>query len=172
MTYTRVLRATIIITIIAYIAYLKLLAGIYKFLAGKWPSLRLLLLLLVLWAYQVNAWWFPGNQHPSYHIINYIFLECHCKWSNPTSIWVFYSPAICPGHLMHIESICTKARQILGLLYRRFYYSTDPSMIKQLYLSMVRPLTHHETKSNKFTDHILLSKVRHLSRQMLCIWLY
>ena len=38
----------------------------------------------------------------------------------------------------HIESICSKARQILGLLYRRFYDSTDPSMIKQLYLSMVR----------------------------------
>ena len=39
----------------------------------------------------------------------------------------------------HIESICSKARQILGLVYRRFYDSTDPSMIKQLYLSMVRP---------------------------------
>ena len=39
----------------------------------------------------------------------------------------------------HIESICSKTRQILGLLYRCFYDSTDSSMIKQLYLSMVRP---------------------------------
>ena len=43
----------------------------------------------------------------SYHMINCNFLECRCKWSNPTSIWVdllssnmSWSP--------HIESICSK----------------------------------------------------------------
>ena len=56
----------------------------------------------------------------------------------------------------HIESICNKARQILGLLYRRFYDSTDPSMIKQLYLSMVRP--HLEYACQVWDPHLIRDK--------------
>ena len=56
----------------------------------------------------------------------------------------------------HIESICSKARQILGLLYRRFYDSTDPSMIKQLYLSMVRP--HLEYACQVWDPHLMKDK--------------
>jgi len=39
----------------------------------------------------------------------------------------------------HIEAVCTKARKLLGLLYRRFYEHADPSALRQLYLSLVRP---------------------------------
>ena len=39
----------------------------------------------------------------------------------------------------HVGSVCTKARRVLGLLYRRFYGSTSQSSLKQLYLSLVRP---------------------------------
>ena len=37
----------------------------------------------------------------------------------------------------HISNICTKARRVLGLLYRRFYGSTSQSSLKQLYLSLI-----------------------------------
>ena len=39
----------------------------------------------------------------------------------------------------HISELCTKARKILGLLYRQFYDNVDPATLKQLYLSLVRP---------------------------------
>ena len=39
----------------------------------------------------------------------------------------------------HISSICLKARKILGLLYRRFYGNVNQDVLKQLYLSLVRP---------------------------------
>ena len=38
----------------------------------------------------------------------------------------------------HINSICLKAKRILGLLYRRFYANTNQETLKQLYLSHVR----------------------------------
>ena len=39
----------------------------------------------------------------------------------------------------HIDSICGKARKILGLLYRRFSHDAEPYALLQLYLSLVRP---------------------------------
>ena len=39
----------------------------------------------------------------------------------------------------HISSICLKARKILNLLYRRFYSNVSQDVLKQLYLSLVRP---------------------------------
>ena len=39
----------------------------------------------------------------------------------------------------HISELCTKARRILGLLYRQFYENVDPATLKQLYISLVRP---------------------------------
>ena len=38
-----------------------------------------------------------------------------------------------------IDSICGKARKILGLLYRRFSHDTEPYALLQLYLSLLRP---------------------------------
>ena len=39
----------------------------------------------------------------------------------------------------HVQSICNKARKILGLLYRRFYNNAPGSALLQLYISLVRP---------------------------------
>ena len=38
-----------------------------------------------------------------------------------------------------IESPCSKAKQILGLLYRRFYHHSSEQTLRQLYVSLVRP---------------------------------
>ena len=38
-----------------------------------------------------------------------------------------------------IQTICAKARKILGLLYRRFYKNTSNKALLQLYISLVRP---------------------------------
>ena len=39
----------------------------------------------------------------------------------------------------HISELCTKARKILGLLYRQFYNNANPATIRQLYISLVWP---------------------------------
>ena len=39
----------------------------------------------------------------------------------------------------HVQSICSKARKILGLLYRRSYNNAPGSALLQLYISLVRP---------------------------------
>ena len=39
----------------------------------------------------------------------------------------------------HIQSTCTKARKLLGLLYRQFSNNTNPEVMVKLYLSLVRP---------------------------------
>ena len=40
----------------------------------------------------------------------------------------------------HVETVCSKARKDLGLLYRRFYADCNPSTILQLYnIALVRP---------------------------------
>ena len=39
----------------------------------------------------------------------------------------------------HIQGVCNKARKILGLLYRRYCQHSDSSILRQLYLSLVRP---------------------------------
>ena len=39
----------------------------------------------------------------------------------------------------HIKQICSKARRLVGLLFRRFYNYADPSTIRILYLTLIRP---------------------------------
>ena len=56
----------------------------------------------------------------------------------------------------HIESICTKARKLLGLLYRRFNKHAEPPALFQLYLSLVRP--HLEYASDVWDPHLLKDK--------------
>ena len=56
----------------------------------------------------------------------------------------------------HIKSICTKARKLLGLLYRRFYKHAEPPALFQLYLSLVRP--HLEYASDVWDLHLLKDK--------------
>ena len=48
-----------------------------------------------------------------------------------------YSPLISPGPpTLHL---CSKGKQILGLLYRRFCNYAEGDTLKQLYLSLIRP---------------------------------
>ena len=56
----------------------------------------------------------------------------------------------------HISSVCSKARQILGLLYRRFYSCSGPDALKQLYLSLVRP--HLEYVCQIWDPHLVKDK--------------
>ena len=39
----------------------------------------------------------------------------------------------------HIKGICSKARRLVGLLFRQFYHYAEPSTIKTLYLTLIRP---------------------------------
>ena len=39
----------------------------------------------------------------------------------------------------HIDSVCSRAKRILGLLYRQYYHHADSEAIRQLYISLVRP---------------------------------
>ena len=43
----------------------------------------------------------------------------------------------------HVQSICSKARKLIGLLYRRYYHYSDSNTLLQLYLSLVRPHTEY-----------------------------
>ena len=55
-----------------------------------------------------------------------------------------------------ITSTCSKAKQILGLLCRRFYGSASSATLKQLYLSMVRP--HLDYASQIWDPHLAKDK--------------
>ena len=39
----------------------------------------------------------------------------------------------------HVHAVCSKAHQVLCLLYRRFYNYSNADTLVQLYVSMVRP---------------------------------
>ena len=56
----------------------------------------------------------------------------------------------------HVGSICTKARHVLGLLYRRFHGSTSQDSLKQLYLSLVR--SHMEYACQVWDPHLAKDK--------------
>ena len=56
----------------------------------------------------------------------------------------------------HISTICTKAKNILGLIYRRFYGSVNQTTLKQLYLWLVRP--HLEYACQIWDPHLVRDK--------------
>ena len=58
----------------------------------------------------------------------------------------------------HIRSVCSKAKQILGLLYRRFYNHAEGTTLMQLYLSLIRP--HLEYARPVWDPHTMKDKVR------------
>ena len=72
------------------------------------------------------------------HLILHPLHNCTCVASRlrenlPTS--TLLSDNLC--WTQHVKSLCTKARKILGLVYRRFYqYSSSESLI-QMYISLV-----------------------------------
>ena len=53
--------------------------------------------------------------------------------------------------LTDIAGVCSKAKQILGLLYRQFYVDSPADTLKQLYVSLVHP---HLEYASQLWDHI------------------
>ena len=56
----------------------------------------------------------------------------------------------------HVQSVCSKARKILGLLYRKFYNNAPSNSLVQLYLSLVRP--HLDYASAIWSPHVKKDK--------------
>ena len=69
----------------------------------------------------------------------------------------------------HTNACCSKARQLLGLLYRRFYRNVDSSSLLKLYLALVRP--HLEYAAPVWSPHTMqgitdLEKVQKFALKM------
>ena len=69
----------------------------------------------------------------------------------------------------HVQHVSTKARKIIGLLYRKYYNFTSPATLLQLYKSLVRP--HLEYASAIWSpylqkDKILLESVQKFALRM------
>ena len=64
-----------------------------------------------------------GSQLDFVESIKYLGLtiQCDLTWSN------------------HIQNICSKARRLVGLLFRQFNHYAEPTTIKTLYLTLIRP---------------------------------
>ena len=54
----------------------------------------------------------------------------------------------------HISTLCSKARQQLGMLYRKFYRYSDVDTLKQLYVAFIRP--HLEYATAVWDPHLYL----------------
>ena len=66
----------------------------------------------------------------------------------------------------HIQKTCSKAGQLLGLLYRRFYRHSSEQTLRQLYISLVLP--HLEYGSSVWSPHMqkdvaMLEKTQHFA---------
>ena len=59
----------------------------------------------------------------------------------------------------HIEGICSKAREIIGMLYRRYYQYADSSTLLKLYTSLVRP---HVEYAAPVWDPSTVQDIQHL----------
>ena len=69
----------------------------------------------------------------------------------------------------HIMSVCSKAKQILGLLYRRFYNHAEGATLMQLYLSLITPHLEYAClvwDPHTMKDKVLLEDVKKFALQM------
>ena len=55
-------------------------------------------------------------------------------------------------HTIIINKIASKTRQLIGMLYRRFYKWSSPNALLQLYLSLIRP--HLEYAIQVWSPHL------------------
>ena len=90
----------------------------------------------------------PRPMHPPAILINGIPLDILDSYNSYLGLLI--SSDLSWSH--HIDSICSKARRILGLLYWRFSHDTGPHALLQLYLSLVRP--HLEYGSQVWDPHL------------------
>ena len=69
----------------------------------------------------------------------------------------------------HIHAICTKAKRLLGFLYRHFYSNANTSSLLKLYISLIRP--HLEYACQVWHPHLLtdINKLAKLCFTALCI---
>ena len=58
--------------------------------------------------------------------------------------------------MQHVNSICSKAKRLLGLLYRRFYHHTSPQALLEMYQTLVKP--HTEYASSVWDPHLQKDK--------------
>ena len=59
----------------------------------------------------------------------------------------------------HISSICSRAKKILGLIYRRFYSSANQDTLEQLYVSLVQPHLEYMLAHAVWYPHLVI-KIR------------
>jgi len=62
----------------------------------------------------------------------------------------------------HVKSICTKARKLVGLLYRRFHNDSGTNTLLELYMTLVRPHLEYAAPASRgsvYSQPVLLSKV-------------
>ena len=53
----------------------------------------------------------------------------------------------------HIRNICSKARRLVGMLFRQFYHCAESSTIRTLYLTLIRP--HLEYASDVWDPYLI-----------------
>ena len=64
----------------------------------------------------------------------------------------------------HVENVCSKARKLLGLLYRQYYQLAEPHTLLQLYLSLIHP--HLEYASSVWNSYLqrYITKLENVQR--------
>ena len=69
----------------------------------------------------------------------------------------------------HVQSICSRARKLIGLLYRQYYQYSDCNTLLQLYLSLLRP--HTEYAAPVCDPHLLsdINSLENVQKFALCV---
>ena len=62
------------------------------------------------------------------HLTSCLTTRLSLRGLSVSNTWGLLSPQICHGR--HVESICTKSQELLGLLYHRFYKHAEPSALE------------------------------------------
>ena len=99
-------------------------------------------------------------KHLVHHAVYCISLSCLLSFLCNQSILFKYLGVLLSHDLSwgeHVQSVCSKARKILGLLYRRFYNNAPSNSLVQLYLSLVRP--HLDYASAIWSPHVKKDKI-------------
>ena len=75
------------------------------------------------------------KKNPTLPACLFILNNCKLQMLIFVSTLVFCCQKIYPGNHIYMHAICSKARNILGFLYRKFYNCSNTDTLKQLYIS-------------------------------------